>query len=102
MTVMVITVTTFALINYAVKAAGPVLMPDQDFPAAAQLIIDALPLALLCGMLITSVVGSEGVNLDPSLLAGLAAAAVAWALRAGHLACVATCAGVTILCRLLV
>ncbi|MDP3890818.1 AzlD domain-containing protein [Nocardioides sp.] len=102
MTAMVITVVAFALINYALKAIGPVFLPDRELPRAVSLLINALPLALLCGMLVTSVVGDAGANLDLSLLVGLAAATVAWALRAGHLTCVATCAGVTIVCRLLV
>ena len=102
MTAMVIAVAAFALINFGLKALGVLLSPAGKVPRPVQMVLDALPLALLCGMLVTSVVGVRGANLDLPLLAGLAAAAAAWALRAQHLVCVVTCVLVTSLGRLLV
>ncbi|WP_326536740.1 AzlD domain-containing protein [Pseudorhodoferax sp.] len=85
MSTMLWTVLGFALINYVVKAIGPVLLHGRSFPPRVAAFVDALPAALLAGMLASSVVGQAGRGLDPGMLGGLATAAVAWALRAGQL-----------------
>lgn len=89
MTSMLWTVLAFAVINYLIKAAGPVLMHGRSFPPRVRAVVDALPAALLAGMLVCSVLGTRWQALDPTLIGGLAAAAVAWTLRAPQLASVA-------------
>ncbi|KQP06318.1 AzlD domain-containing protein [Pseudorhodoferax sp. Leaf265] len=84
MSSMLWTVLAFAAINYAIKAIGPVLLQGRSFPPGLAAFIDALPAALLAGMLASSVVGAAGRGLEPTLLGGLAAVAVAWLLRAGQ------------------
>ncbi|RCW72426.1 AzlD domain-containing protein [Pseudorhodoferax soli] len=81
---MLWTVLAFAAINYTIKAIGPVLLHGRRFPPRVAAFIDALPAALLAGMLASSVVGAAGRGLEPTLLGGLAAVAVAWFLRAGQ------------------
>lgn len=95
MSTMLWTVLAFAAINYAIKAVGPVLLHGRSFPPRVAAFVDALPAALLAGMLASAVVGQAGRGLDPTLLGGLATAAVAWALRAGHFASVALGVAVT-------
>ena len=85
---MLWTVLAFAVINYLIKAAGPVLMHGRSFPPRVRAVVDALPAALLAAMLVCSVLGYRWRALDPSLLGGLAAAALAWYLRVGQLASV--------------
>ena len=89
MTSMLMTVLAFALINYVVKAIGPVLLQGRSFPPRVRAVVDALPAALLAGMLVCAVVGPQGRALDATLCGGLAATAVAWACRIGQLASVA-------------
>jgi ABC-type uncharacterized transport system permease subunit len=101
MTAMMVTVGLFTVINYALKAAGPVLMPDRTFPRWVQLVVDALPLALLTAVVVTAVVGVRGSLLDVTVLIGLGAAATAWRLGSGHGTCVTVCVITTGLCRLL-
>ncbi|KQP37061.1 hypothetical protein ASF44_15175 [Pseudorhodoferax sp. Leaf274] len=84
MSTMLWTVLAFAAINYAIKAIGPVLLHGRRFPPRVAAFVDALPAALLAGMLASSVVGASGRGLDPTVLGGLATVAVAWSLRAGQ------------------
>lgn len=84
MSAMLWTVLAFAAINFAIKALGPVLAHGRRFPPRIAAFIDALPAALLAGMLASSVVGAAGRGLEPTLLGGLATVAVAWFLRAGQ------------------
>lgn len=99
MTGMLATVIAFAFINYALKSAGPVLLMDRTTPARVDAIIEALPSALLTGMLVSSIAGAGWSALDPAVLAGLCAAAAVWALRAPQLMAVAVALLVTIVGR---
>ena len=99
MTGMLATVIAFALINYALKSAGPVLLMDRRAPDRVDVVIEALPPALLTGMLVSSIAGARWSALDPAMLAGLCAAAVAWSLRAPQLVAVAAALLVTIVGR---
>lgn len=99
MTGMLATVIAFALINYALKSAGPVLLMDHKPPERLDAVIEALPPALLTGMLVSSVAGARWSTLDPAVLAGLCAAATVWALRAPQLVAVAAALAVTIVGR---
>jgi uncharacterized membrane protein len=101
MPAMLVTVLVFAALNYALKAAGPVLVPLDSFPPRARAVVDALPSALLAGMLVSSVVGFRGAQLDPSVLAGLAVVATVWVFRASQLVCVFAGLAATILWRLI-
>lgn len=85
MNTMLLTVLLFAVINFAIKAAGPVLLHGRALPARAAAFVNALPPALLAGLFTGAVVGDAGRGLDPTLLAGLATAAAACLLRAGQL-----------------
>ncbi|MFC0531967.1 AzlD domain-containing protein [Phytohabitans kaempferiae] len=97
---MLATVVLFAVINYMLKAAGPVLVIPDSIPSPARAVVDALPPALLAGMLVSSVVGYRGSAVDPSVLAGLAVVAAVWALRGGQFVTVLAGLAATVLWRL--
>lgn len=99
MTGMLATVIAFAIINYALKSVGPVLLMDRRAPDRVDVVIEALPPALLTGMLVSSIAGARWSALDPAMLAGLCAAAVAWSLRAPQLVAVEAALLVTIVGR---
>ncbi len=96
---MLLAVLGFALVNYVLKAAGPLLMQGRRLPPGVTAVIDALPPALLAGILVSSVAGPRWSQLDPALVGGLVAAAIAWAARGGQLACVVACMMVSALLR---
>lgn len=99
MSAMLATVVVFAVLNFGLKAAGPVLLYEQQLPDRVEAVIEALPAALLAGMLVSAVVGERWQTLDPAILAGLSGAAVAWSLRAGQLVSVVVCLVITIVLR---
>lgn len=90
MTAMLATVLMFAVLNYALKSSGPVLLTEHRIPEDVEAIIEALPASLLTGMLVSGLVGERWSSLDPAVLAGLCGAAVTWSLRAPHLLSVGT------------
>ena len=66
----------------AIKAAGPVLLGDTPLPDTAQRVVALLAPALLAALVATAALGSgQQLVLDARMM-GLAAAAVALALRA--------------------
>jgi hypothetical protein len=88
MTTMIVAVFALTVVNIAFKAAGPAVLGDQQFPPRTQSLIDALPAALLAGLLAVDILGAGWTGLDPTVLPGLA---VAMGLRlAGrpHLICI--------------
>ena len=96
---MLTTVIAFALISYALKSAGPVLLMDRTAPERLDSVIEALPPALLTGMLVSSLAGERWSGLDPAVVAGLCAAAAMWSIRAPQLAAVAVALVVTVVGR---
>ena len=89
MTGMVIAVVALALLNFAYKAAGPALIGDRAFPERVQAVVDALPAALLAGLLVVDLVGDRWKDADWTALPGLAVAGALALVRAPHLLCIA-------------
>lgn len=96
---MLLAVVAFAVVNYALKAAGPVMLHGRKLPPRVGAVIDALAPALLAGMLVGSVAGPRWTHLDPALVGGMVAATLAWLARAGQLGSVVACMLVTALLR---
>lgn len=84
------------------KASGPVLLGGRALPPSIARVVGLLAPALLAALVVTQVVGagSREVVADARLV-GLAAAAVALALRAPLLVIVVAAAGATALTRAL-
>ncbi len=95
------TVILVGLATFAIKAAGPLLLGGRELPPRLQGMLDHLPPALLAALIVTQALGDERrLTLDPRLL-GLAAAAVALAVRAPVLLVLVAATATTALARLL-
>jgi uncharacterized membrane protein len=98
---LILAVVALALINILYKGIGPAVLGDRVFPPRVQEVIDALPAALLAGLVVVNLLGERWAAADASMLPGLAAAATAWWFRMPQLGCVAIAVVITILVRLL-
>jgi uncharacterized membrane protein len=101
MTGLVVAVVALAVINIVYKGIGPAVLGDRVFPPRIQEVIDALPAALLAGLVVVNLLGERWGAADATMLPGLAAASVAWWFRVAQLGCVVIAVVVTILVRLL-
>ena len=95
MTAMWLAVIALALINLTFKAAGPVILQDHVFGARTQLALDALPAALLAGLITVELLGPRWAAADWTVLPGLATVVVLRTFRAPHLLCIAAAVVVT-------
>jgi branched-subunit amino acid transport protein len=94
-------VLLIGLATFAIKAAGPLLLGGHQLPPRLQGMLDHLPPALLAALIVSQALGDERrLTLDPRLL-GLAAAAVALAVRAPVLLVLLAATATTALARLL-
>jgi branched-subunit amino acid transport protein len=95
------TVILVGLATFAIKAAGPLLLGGRELPPRLQGMLDHLPPALLAALIVTQALGDEvRLALDPRML-GLAAAAVALAVRAPVLLVLVAATATTALSRML-
>ena len=101
MTALVLAVIALAVINVVYKGVGPAVLGDRTFPPRIQAVVDALPAALLAGLIAVNLLGERWSSADATMVPGLAAAGITWWLRMPQLACVAVAVAVTILVRLL-
>lgn len=99
MTGLVLAVVALALINIVYKGIGPAVLGDRVFPPRVQEVIDALPAALLAGLVVVNLLGERWAAADVGMVPGLVAAATAWWFRMPQLGCVAIAVVVTILVR---
>jgi branched-subunit amino acid transport protein len=83
----------------AIKALGPVLLGGRELPSPLTAILFLLAPALLAALVVTQAVGGDRELVFDERLIGLAAAAVAVALRAPLLAVVVIAAAATALAR---
>jgi branched-subunit amino acid transport protein len=88
MTTMIVAVLALTVINIAFNAAGPAVLGDQQFPPRTQSLTDALPAALLAGLLTVDILGAHWAGLDPTVLSGLAIAVGLRLAGRPHLICI--------------
>ena len=79
----------------ALKAVGPVLLGGKELPGRAAAVVELLAPALLAALVATQTLGSGKALVVDERAAGLAAAALALALRAPVLVVVVLAAAVT-------
>ena len=83
----------------AIKGAGPALLGGRSLPPKAMAVVELLAPAVLAALVVTQTMGGDHrVALD-ARLAGVAAGAVALALRAPTLVVLVVAAGATALLR---
>jgi branched chain amino acid efflux pump len=89
-------IAVVAVVNIALKAAGPAVLGERHLPARAVRVVDSLAAALLAGLLVTALLGTRWRDADASVLPGLLAAAGLALARVPALLCVAVAVVVTI------
>jgi branched-subunit amino acid transport protein len=94
-------VAVVGVATIAIKAIGPVLLGGRPLPERVAGPIELLAPAVLAALVVTQLVGGDRELVLDERLAGIAAAAVALALRAPVLAVVVAAAVVTALVRAL-
>jgi len=94
-------VAALAVINLVFKGAGPAILGDHQFGARTQTALDALPAALLAGLIAVDLLGPHWDNADWTMLPGLATAGVARTRGLPHLACILAGVAVTAALRTL-
>ncbi|MGV9211607.1 AzlD domain-containing protein [Micromonospora sp. RB23] len=88
MTTMIVAIVALAAINISFKAVGPAILGDRPFPAPVQTAVDALPAALLAGLLMTDLLGQYWRAFDWTLLPGLGLAVALRISGRSHLVCI--------------
>ncbi|THG28655.1 AzlD domain-containing protein [Naasia lichenicola] len=101
MTAMIVATIALAVINIVFKGAAPALLGTRALPRVVADIVSGFPPALLAGLLAVELLGFQWKAADPTVVPGLAAAAVAWRFRLPDIACVGAAVVVTIPVRLL-
>jgi branched-subunit amino acid transport protein len=96
-----IVVAAVGLATLAIKATGPVLLGGRPLPPRVASVVGLLAPAVLSALVVTQVVGGDRELVVDERVAGLAAGAVALALRAPMIAAVVVAAVATALLRTL-
>ncbi len=97
-----VAIGALAVINFAIKAAGPALLGDRPLPPRVSLVVHSLAPALLAGLLIVALVGQGWREFDWRLLPGLAVIGLLWLLRRSQIVCIVVGVLVTVALRALV
>jgi uncharacterized membrane protein len=99
---MWLAVAALAIVNFTFKAAGPAILGDRRFTARTQAALDALPAALLAGLIVVDLLGPRWDDADWTVLPGLITVAVVRTRHAPHLICILAGVVVTATLRALV
>jgi branched-subunit amino acid transport protein len=98
---LIVAVVVLAVVNFGYKAVGPAILGDREFPPRIRAVVNALPAALLAGLLVVDLLGAHWRSFDWTLLPGLAVALGLRALRRSHLTCIVAAVAVTAAVRAL-
>ena len=89
------------LANWLMKASGPLALGDRTLPPVARRVVALMAPVLLAGLIVVELAGPDWDHLDGPQVLGVAAAGVAYRLRAPMLVAVligaAAAAGVRLL-----
>jgi branched-subunit amino acid transport protein len=96
-----IVIGVLAVVNFAIKATGPVLAGHRELPAGLQRFVEASVPALVAALIVTGTFAEGRRLVVDERAAGLAAATVAVLLRAPMLVVLVVAAGATALLRAL-
>jgi hypothetical protein len=96
-----VAVAVVGLATIAIKGAGPVVFAERPLPRGFALVMPLLAPCLLAALVVGQTVGDGRAVVVDARLAGVAAAAVALALRAPLLVVLAAAAGVAAAARAL-
>jgi branched-subunit amino acid transport protein len=90
-----IAIGVLTVVCFTIKAVGPVALGGRDLPRWAERLIVLLPAALLSALVVVQTFADGKALVLDARAAGVAAAAVAVALRASVLVVLLVAAGVT-------
>lgn len=99
---MILAVAALALLNFVYKAIGPAVIGDRAFPERVQHVVDALPAALLAGLLVVDLVGDHWKDADWTMLPGLAVTGALAVRHVPQLICIIAGVAATAAVRVLV
>jgi len=95
MTSMYVAVAALAIINIVYKAAGPAILGDHEFSARTHAVLNALPVALLSGLIVVDLLGPKWSDADWTMVPGLLTVAIVRIRRAPDLVCILAGVAVT-------
>src|SRR5690348_16522849 len=85
---MVLAVIALAIINFGYKAAGPAILGDHEFSDRTRTVLNALPAALLAGLIAIDLLGPTWSDADWTMVPGLATTGLARNRRLPDLVCI--------------
>jgi branched-subunit amino acid transport protein len=94
-------VVVVALLSAVLKGIGPAVLGRRQLPSQVRFTIALLPSVVLAALIVSTIAGPRWTGADPAILAGLAAAAAAWALKAPMMAAVIVAVMVSAVVRLI-
>jgi hypothetical protein len=92
--VLVVGIVVLALMNFAFKATGPVLLMDAEPSPTVQELVISLSPALLTGLVVVELAGARWADLDWTALPPLVAAGLAYRRGVPDLVCILIAVGV--------
>jgi branched chain amino acid efflux pump len=95
MTAMYLAVAALAIINFAFKAAGPAILGNHEFGDRTHAVFNALPAALLAGLIAVDLLGPKWADADWTMVPGLAVVGIARTRRLPDLVCIVAGVAVT-------
>jgi branched-subunit amino acid transport protein len=95
MTTMYVAVAVLAVINFSFKAIGPAILGDHEFSPRTRAVLEALPVALLVGLIVVDLLGPKWGDADWTMVPGLLAVAIARLRHAPDLVCILAGVAVT-------
>jgi uncharacterized membrane protein len=98
---MVLAVAALAIINFGYKAAGPAILGNHEFSDRTRAVLNALPAALLAGLIVIDLLGPNWSDTDWTMLPGLATIGLARSRRLPDLVCILAGVAVTATLRAL-
>lgn len=99
MTTIWICVALTALASFAIKATGPAILGDRSLPSRAKGIIALLAPALLAGLVVSDILGSNWSSADGPLALGVLTAAAGRTTGLPAPGCIILAVGVTAITR---
>lgn len=99
MTAVWTSIAVLAVVNFAIKAAGPVLLGGRELPGAVLDVIALLASAILAALVVVGTFSEDGRLSADAQTVGVAVSGAAFALRVPLLAAIALGAVTTALLR---
>lgn len=94
-------IVVVAVVSAVLKGIGPAVLGRRQLPSQVRFAIAVLPSVVLAALIVSTIAGPRWTGVQPPTLAGLAAAATAWALKAPVIAAIMAAVVVSAAVRLI-